>query len=92
MTYSVKTVYAVRNAPKSLGNTLGRLAVSLDFSVLRLAKATGASRQTVYTWMLGGNVLNPYQPRVERLIEILKSASTAEKAWIQICKEFSLPA
>jgi transcriptional regulator with XRE-family HTH domain len=92
MTYSVKTVLAVKDAPKSLGNTLGRLAVSLDFSVLRIAKATGASRQTVYNWMLGGDVLNPYQPRVERLIEVFRAAKNAETAWVQICKEFNLQA
>lgn len=92
MTYSTKTIYAVQNAPRSLGNSLGRLAVAADFSVMRIAKATGASRQTVYNWMLGGEVLNPYQPRVERLIEILKSASTTEKAWVQVCTEFNLQA
>jgi transcriptional regulator with XRE-family HTH domain len=92
MTYSVKTVHAVKAAPKTLGNTLGRLAVSLDFSVLRLAKATGASRQTVYNWMMGGEVLNPYQPRVERLIEILRAAKDAETAWVQVCKEHNLQA
>ncbi len=92
MTYSVKTVLAVKDAPKSLGNTLGRLAVSLDFSVLRLAKATGASRQTCYNWFMGGEVLNPYQPRVERLIEIFRVAKNAETAWVQICKEFNLQA
>ena len=92
MTYSVKTVHAVKNAPRGLGNTLGRLAVSLDFSVVRIAKATGASRQTIYNWMLGGEVMGVYQPRVERIVEILKSARTAENAWGQMCKEFNLQA
>lgn len=90
MTYSVKTVHAVKNAPRGLGNTLGRLAVSLDFSVVRIAKATGASRQTAYNWMLGGEVMGVYQPRVERVIEILKAASSADHAWGQMCKEFNL--
>jgi predicted transcriptional regulator len=92
MTYSVKTVHDVKNAPKGLGNTLGRLAVSLDFSVMRLAKATGASRQTIYNWMLGGEVMGVYQPRVERIVQILKDARSAEIAWGQMCKEFNLQA
>ena len=92
MTYSVKTVHDVKNAPKGLGNTLGRLAVSLDFSVMRLAKATGASRQTIYNWMLGGEVMGVYQPRVERIVQILKDARSADTAWGQMCKEFNLQA
>jgi hypothetical protein len=92
MTYSVKTVHDVKNAPKGLGNTLGRLAVSLDFSVMRLAKATGASRQTIYNWMLGGEVRGVYQPRVERVVQILKDARSADTAWGQMCKEFNLQA
>lgn len=92
MTYSVKTVHDVKNAPKGLGNTLGRLAVSLDFSVMRLAKATGASRQTIYNWMLGGEVMGVYQPRVERVVQILKDARSADTAWGQMCKEFNLQA
>jgi len=92
MTYSVKTVHDVKNAPRGLGNTLGRLAVSLDFSVMRLAKATGASRQTIYNWMLGGEVMGVYQPRVERIVQILKDARSADTAWGQMCKEFNLQA
>ena len=92
MTYSVKTVHDVKNAPRGLGNTLGRLAVSLDFSVMRLAKATGASRQTIYNWMLGGEVMGVYQPRVERIVQILKDARSADIAWGQMCKEFNLQA
>lgn len=90
MTYSIKTVHDVKNSPKSLGNTLGRLAVDLDFSVMRLSKATGATRQTVYNWMMGGDVLAPFKPRVERAVEILKTARTADLAWEQMCKEFNL--
>ena len=92
MTYSVKTVHDVKNAPRGLGNTLGRLAVSLDFSVMRLAKATGASRQTIYNWMLGGEVMGVYQPRVERIVQILKDVRSADTAWGQTCKEFNLQA
>lgn len=75
-----------------MGNQLGRLAVDKDLSVIKIAKATGASRQTVYNWMLGGDVIAPYRPSVERLIAILKANPNPEKAWSQICLEFNLQA
>lgn len=90
MPYSVKTIYTVSKGPRNLGNRLGRLAVHIDFSVLRIAHATGATRQTVYNWFLGGEVLNPYQPIVEKLIRILQDATTAESAWKKVCLEFNL--
>ena len=92
MPYSPSTVYTINRGPRNLGNTLGRLAVSLDFSVLRIAKATGATRQTVYNWMGGGEVLTPYRPRVEQLIVILRAARSAEEAWKKTCAEFNLQA
>lgn len=92
MPYSDKTIYTVKKAPRSLGNSLGRLAVDLDFSVSRIAQATGATRQTVYNWMAGGEVLSPYKPAVERLIAILKNARTAEDAWRVVCQDFNLQA
>lgn len=90
MPYSTSTIYAVKKAPRTLGNILGRLAVDLDFSVSRISKATGASRQTVYNWMAGNEVLNPYRPTVEKLINILQTAKTAEDAWRTVCKDFNL--
>ena len=90
MPYSEKTAYAVNHGPRNLGNALGRLAVSLDISVLRLSKVTGATRQTVYNWMLGGEVLNPYKPTVEKLTVILKRARSTEGAWRSICQEFNI--
>lgn len=90
MPYSTKTIYAVKEGPRTLGNTLGRLAVDADFSVMRIAQATGATRQTVYNWLGGGEVIGAYKPAVEKLIAILKSAPTAEKAWEQACQEFNL--
>jgi len=92
MPYSPSTVYTINRGPRNLGNTLGRLAVSLDFSVLRIAKATGATRQTVYNWMGGGEVLTPYRPRVEQLINIMRAARSAEEAWKKTCAEFNLQA
>ena len=90
MPYSPTTVYTINRGPRNLGNTLGRLAVAIDFSVLRIAKATGASRQTVYNWLSGGEVIVPYRPLVEQLINILRTARTAEEAWKKTCKEFNL--
>lgn len=90
MPYSPSTIYTINRGPRNLGNTLGRLAVALDFSVLRIAKATGATRQTVYNWMSGGEVLTPYRPRVEQLINILRAVRSAEEAWKTTCKEFNL--
>lgn len=91
MPYSHTTIYTINRGPRNLGNTLGRLAVGLDFSVMRIAKATGATRQTVYNWMGGGDVLSPYRPRVEQLIVILRAAHSAEEAWKKACLEFNLP-
>lgn len=90
MPYAPSTVYTINRGPRNLGNTLGRLAVAIDFSVLRIAKATGASRQTVYNWLSGGEVIVPYRPLVEQLINILRTARTAEEAWKKTCKEFNL--
>jgi len=80
----------VGRGPRNLGNRLGRRAVALDFSVMRIAHATGATRQTVYNWIVGGDVLVPYRPAVERLLLILKSAETADTAWGVVCKDFNL--
>lgn len=92
MPYSTDTIYRVKKGPHNLGNTLGRLAVDLDFSVQRIAKATNATRQTVYNWLSGGEVLGAYRPTVERLVNILKTAQTADKAWEAACREFNLQA
>jgi len=92
MPYSTTTIYAINRGSRNLGNTLGRLAIAIDFSVLRIAKATGATRQTVYNWMVGGDVLSPYRPRVEQLIEILRNSNSAEEAWENTCAAFNLQA
>lgn len=90
MPYSSTTITTINRGPRNLGNTLGRLAVRLDFSVMRVAKATGATRQTVYNWFGGGEVLTPYRPLVEQLTTILRDARSAEDAWKKTCKEFNL--
>jgi hypothetical protein len=92
MSYAVQTIYLVRKGSRNLGNTLGRHAVDLDLSVMKIAKATGATRQTVYNWMFGGEVMGPYRPAVEKLISIMKKTPNADKAWEKICQEFNLQA
>lgn len=90
MPYSPQTIRLISRGPRNLGNQLGRAAIRIDFSVMRIAKTTGASRQTVYNWMSGGEVLTPYRPHVERLLEILKTSATADIAWSKACTEFNL--
>lgn len=92
MPYSTETIYRVKKGPHNLGNTLGRLAVDLDFSVQRIAKATNATRQTVYNWLFGGEVMGAYRPTVERLVNILRQSQTADTAWEAACQEFNLQA
>lgn len=93
MSYSVKTVKAVKASPKTLGSQLGRWAVHLDFSVVRIAQVTGASRQTVYNWITGKNtVLGPYRPAVEQLLKILMKSPDNEQAWRTACQEFNIKA
>jgi hypothetical protein len=74
----------------TLGNQLGRWAVHLDFSVIRISQATGASRQSVYNWFNGGEVFVAYRPAVSALLKILQSSSTADEAWRKACKAFNL--
>ena len=92
MPYSTKTVSTVKNAPKTLGNRLGRWAVHLDFPVARIAYITGVSRQTVYNWFNGGEVFVAYRPPVEALLKLLQSSTTNEEAWIKACKAFNIQA
>ena len=90
MPYAAHTIYAISKGPRNLGNKLGREAVRLDLPVTKIALATGATRQTIYNWMVGGEVLSPYRPIVERLINILRAAKSADDAWKKTCLEFNL--
>jgi len=64
--------------------------VVLDVPVVRIARAVGSTRQSVYNWMKGGEVFVAYRPAVERIIEILQASKTSEEAWSKICKAFNL--
>lgn len=88
MSYSPKVVKQVNTAPKTLGNQLGRWAVYLDFPVIRVAKLTGATRQSVYNWFNGGEVFVAYRPGVELLLKVLQQSTTADEAWRKACKAF----
>jgi hypothetical protein len=90
--YAPDLVQEVKKAPKTLGNQLARYAVHLDFSVYRISKVTGASRQTVYNWFRGGEVFGAYQPIVQALLKILQNSTSADQAWRKACKAFDLPA
>ena len=92
MPYSDLTKFNVSKAPKTLGNQLGRWAVHLDLPVIQIAKATGATRQTVYNWFHGREVMNAYKNSVTIIVNILKTSATAEEAWGKICKAFDLQA
>jgi hypothetical protein len=90
MPYSDTTKEAIANAPDGIGKELGQWSLTRDISVLRIAKASGATRQTVYNWFMGGEVANAYKQRVEELIEILKDTSQTDDAWRKICQRFNL--
>jgi len=90
MAYSQKTIDAIMRAPKTPGNQLGRWAVHLNFSVVRIAKALGVSRQTVYNWFEGGEIFVAYEHRVETMLTYLKNSKTADEAWRKICQHYGL--
>jgi predicted transcriptional regulator len=77
---------AVATSGNTLGTKLGRAAVRLDFSVVRIAELTGATRATVYSWFYGNEVSNAYKPTVTRLTNILRDAPTAAAAWSTACR------
>ena len=91
MHYTAKTRHEILHAPDNLGNRLARRAIDLDFSVMRIAQALGATRQTVYNWLSGKDVISFYRPRVEQLITVLNSTDDLETAWSKVCKEVHLP-
>lgn len=88
MAYSFRIIETVNKAPKTLGNQLGRWAVHMNFPVTRISEITGATRQSVYNWFNGGEVLGPYRPAVEALLKILQTSSDADEAWSKACKAF----
>jgi predicted DNA-binding protein YlxM (UPF0122 family) len=90
MAYSQKIIDDVMKTPKSLGNQLGRWAIHHDFSVVRISKALGVTRQTVYNWFLGKDIFPAYEDRAEWLLKILSTSHNADDAWRRVCKELNL--
>lgn len=90
MPYADKIRDKIKTAPKTLGNQLGRWAVHHDLSVLKISRATGATRQTVYNWLTGGEVTHAYRERVRTILEILRASNSADEAWRRICTQFTL--
>jgi len=90
MKYQRAFIAKVKQQPLSLGVRLGRWAVFLNVPAAKIALATGATRQSVYNWMLGGNVFVAYRKPVERVISCMQASKTAEEAWDKICTEFDL--
>jgi hypothetical protein len=91
MSYSPKIIEQIKALPPNLlGAQLGRWAVYLDISAVQIASATGATRQSVYNWLRGGEIFVAYRPSVRYLIEIMKTCKTSEEAWSKICQAFNL--
>jgi hypothetical protein len=90
MAYSEKTINAIMRSPKTLGNQLGRWAAHHNFSVVRISKALGVSRQTVYNWFEGGDIFPAYEFRVETMLKFLQTAHSADDAWRKICAHYNL--
>lgn len=72
-----------------LGTRLGRWAIYHDIPVAKIAKAIGATRQSVYNWMKGGQVFVAYEPAVVRIIYCMETARSSEEAWGNICQDFN---
>ena len=90
MPYSKEVVDALKKAPKTLGTQLGRWAIHLDLPITKLAKATGATRMTMYNWFAGGTVTHGYRERVGEVLSVLRSCSTKEEAWRKLCQQYHL--
>lgn len=90
MPYSQDIINKVAATPKSLGTQLGRWAIHHDFSVVRISRALGVTRQTVYNWFFGKEIFPAYRDRAEWMLEILKSSPNADAAWSKICTELNI--
>jgi hypothetical protein len=90
MPYSQDIINKVAATPKSLGTQLGRWAVHHDFSVVRISRALGVTRQTVYNWFFGKEIFPAYRDRAEWMLKILQSSPNADAAWSRICTELDL--
>ena len=93
MPYSQNFIDHVKKQPLTLGTRLARWLIRVDLPVQKASVAIGATRQSVYNWMNGGEVSPAYRERVAKVIEIIAKApasSTTEYIWSLLCKEFNL--
>lgn len=90
MAYQAQLIAQIKAQPLTLGTRLGRWAVFLGLPVTKIALVTGATRQSVYNWMKGGEIFVAYRPAVERIVGHMQSSKTAEEAWGKICTAFDL--
>ena len=90
MAYHQRFIDQVKKAPPCLGSKLGRWAVYHEITPTQIAQATGATRQSVYNWMKGGEVFVAYRPAVEKIINLMSRAQSGEDAWRLLCMEFNL--
>ena len=91
MPYTSDFIARVRNQPRTqLGTRLALWAIYHNISVTKIAKAVGATRQSVYNWMNGNGVLHVYEDRLNRLLNCMQNSKTSDEAWKKICTEFNL--
>lgn len=91
--YRPYLVDMIKKQPLTLGTRLGRWLIKYDISAQRAALAIGATRQSIYNWIKGGEVLSAYRERVARVIEVMAKApatSTSDDIWRLLCQEFNL--
>lgn len=92
MAYRQHTKATVKHAAKTLGSRLGRLAIKKNLSVQHIARITGASRTTVYSWFAGNGITNAYQNTVADLINKLRTSSVEHPMAVLKKTEKSKPA
>lgn len=90
MAYSDQLIRGLKKRKPTEGVVLGQWAVHHDFSVIRIHRATGATRQTIYNWFRGEEVSPAYRDRVYELVTILQTAPNADAAWGMACKKFNI--
>lgn len=73
MSYHYETRRRTLRGPKTLGTRLGRLAINKGLSVQELSNILGASRMSIYNWIVGGAISPAYRKPVEDLIKTLQA-------------------
>lgn len=90
MGYSEKLKQRVAQAPRTLGNQLGRWAIHHNVSAQNIALVTGATRQTVYNWFTGSDVTPAYRDVAKVVLTTLIKSQTGEDAWRALCQQFNI--